>query len=325
MAAYRRATGQSDCSSTQYTHMHTLSSLHFPHTPVIIAVSGGVDSMVLLHCALNTLPRESITVAHFDHKIRSEASGGDKRFVEEFCYAHHVKCITKSEDIVRLAQQHKQGIEAMGRKRRYEFLSEIAQNYDSVTILTAHHLDDRIETALFHLIRGTKFRGIHALRFHDTQILHPHHAPVSIARPMLGVSKSEILSYAETHQVPYREDSTNNDVTYTRNFIRNNILPQFEVINPQYRKAFDAFIHYTEKVDKWQSREIHHWLTSQNTDLHHLHQKFPDTPWIFSQTRFLEESEFFREQIIAYIYEDIHKNTIGLSYGLIRELLRFVE
>ena len=110
---------------------------NIPH-PVVIGVSGGVDSMVLLHLAMQQIPRHAIIVAHFDHGLRDE-----------------------------IANSQKMSIEAAARKYRYQFFAKIYQKYDANALCTAHHADDRIESAMFNLIRGTKFGGLIALKNQD--------------------------------------------------------------------------------------------------------------------------------------------------------------
>ena len=110
--------------------------------------------------------------------------------------------------------------------------------------MTAHHLDDRIETAIFNLIRGTKFSGLFALR--ESEVRKIGDTMVSLFRPFLRIPKSEIMAYAREHMVDFREDSSNSDIIFQRNFIRHEILPKFENINPEYRKAINNFIEYIE-------------------------------------------------------------------------------
>lgn len=118
-------------------------------------------------------------------------------------------------------------IEMTARKYRYDFLHRVRDETQARYILTAHHLDDRIETAVFHLIRGTKLGGIHALR----ELSHD-----GILRLLLSIPKSEIIEYATLHDISYREDSSNTDTEYLRNKIRHDILPEFSSINSEYRE-----------------------------------------------------------------------------------------
>lgn len=130
---------------------------------LIVAVSGGVDSMVLLDLVSKVHPKGKIIVAHFDHSLRGDESDKDALFVEEYAQARCLIFTKEKLDIRTLSQDEKSSIETTARKYRYNFFLEVARKYGAQYILTAHHQDDRIETALFHLIRGTKLGGIHAL------------------------------------------------------------------------------------------------------------------------------------------------------------------
>ena len=131
---------------------------------LVLAVSGGVDSMVLLDLIMKSHPRDCMIVAHFDHSLRGEESDGDSDFVAEFCKRENLIFTVEKMDILTLSKNEKMSIESTARKYRYASLMSVAEKYQAKYILTAHHLDDRIETALFNLIRGSKLGGIHAIR-----------------------------------------------------------------------------------------------------------------------------------------------------------------
>lgn len=163
----------------------------------ILAVSGGVDSMVLLEMFRD---EPEVIVAHFDHGIR-ENSSEDVEFVQKICSEYKVKCVVGSGNLG--SETSEEG----ARKARYEFLRKVAENEDR-EIYTAHHQDDLIESVAINLIRGTGWRGL---------------APMgndSVKRPLLKMSKKEIWEYAGRHNVRFREDQTNNDPKYLRNRMR---------------------------------------------------------------------------------------------------------
>lgn len=145
-----------------------IENISFLDFPLVFAVSGGVDSMVLLHLALSKISRENIIVAHFNHNLRAEESDGDEEFVKNFCKKNKITFFSEKKDIGALAKSEKSSIEATARKYRYEFLAKICEKNNALAICTAHHLDDRIETAMFNLIRGTKFGGFSALKSSGT-------------------------------------------------------------------------------------------------------------------------------------------------------------
>lgn len=226
---------------------------NIPH-PVVIGVSGGVDSMVLLHLAMQQIPRHVIIVAHFDHGLRGDASDGDRIFVENFCRENNLIFESESQKIDEIANSQKMSIEATARKYRYQFFAKIYQKYDANALCTAHHADDRIESAMFNLIRGTKFGGLIALKNQDFWKIEEQ--KIHIFRPLLSFSKSEILAFAREKNIPFREDATNDDTEFQRNFLRHEILPKFEQINPGYRRAITNFLEYVSEHKSVQDEEI---------------------------------------------------------------------
>lgn len=171
----------------------------------VLAVSGGVDSMVLLDI-LRKRPGIRLTVAHFDHGIR-EDSHYDKAFVEKASKAHKLSFVHSKGELGPAAS------EAQARKARYAFLHNVKEASGARAIITAHHQDDVLETALLNLLRGTGRRGLTALKSTD-----------GIIRPLLAYSKNRIKTYALDNKVNWREDSTNIDVRYRRNYIRQNVM-----------------------------------------------------------------------------------------------------
>lgn len=171
----------------------------------IVAVSGGVDSVVLLD-KLVKRGGVRLIVAHFDHGIR-EDSADDARFVGELAAQYELAFETRREELGAGAS------EALARERRYSFLREVAARYDQAAIVTAHHADDVIETIAINLRRGTGWRGLAVL---DSDLV----------RPLLHVSKRALIDYARRHELTWHEDSTNQDPTYLRNELRGRIAKQ---------------------------------------------------------------------------------------------------
>lgn len=131
----------------------TFSSVVHPNDIIVLAVSGGVDSMVLLDLVRKFHPTENIVVAHFDHSLRGAESDGDRDFVADFCKREDIAFETKKTDIAKLAEEKKQSIEVTARNERYEFLEHVRRECGAKYILTAHHADDQMETMLLNLIK----------------------------------------------------------------------------------------------------------------------------------------------------------------------------
>lgn len=174
----------------------------------IVAVSGGVDSMVLLDL-LAANPKLELVVAHFDHGIRSD-SAEDRKLVERLAKKYKVPFVHRE------GQLGPDASEAEAREARYGFLHVMRVKYGAKGIITAHHQDDMLETAIINMLRGTGRKGLSSLVSTD-----------ELVRPLLDWSKKDIRDYAEEHQLQWREDSTNEDERYLRNYIRHNILSRF--------------------------------------------------------------------------------------------------
>lgn len=171
----------------------------------IVAVSGGVDSVVLLDMMVEgLLPAKQLIVAHFDHGIRRE-SADDARFVAELAKKYGLAFETKREELGQGAS------EELARNHRYAFLREVAAKHDA-KIMTAHHADDVIETIAINLIRGTGWRGLAVLNNRE------------IERPLLGKTKAELLAYAKKRHLEWHEDATNTDTKYLRNNVRQKLI-----------------------------------------------------------------------------------------------------
>ena len=192
---------------------------------VLCAVSGGADSMALLHLLCSSDCR--VTAAHFEHGIRGGESLRDAAFVECFCRERGIPCLVEHGDVPAYAAANGLGPEEAARILRYDFLQRAARSCGATLIATAHTLDDQAETMLFHLARGTGnagLRGIPARRG-------------NIVRPLLQVSRREIEDYLRENEIPHVEDSTNRDEAYARNMIRRRVVPALLEINPRFPEA----------------------------------------------------------------------------------------
>ena len=170
----------------------------------VVAVSGGVDSVVLLDMVAQEVAPQRLIVAHFDHGIRSE-SADDAAFVKNLAKQYGLAFETKREELGANTS------EELARERRYAFLRGVARRY-SATIMTAHHADDVIETIAINMARGTGWRGLAVL---DSP---------GIERPLLDKTKAELIEYAKENLLEWREDATNTDTTYLRNDFRQKLV-----------------------------------------------------------------------------------------------------
>ena len=192
---------------------------------VVVGVSGGADSMALLSYLLEKRSEYNLRllVANVEHGIRGQESLDDTAFVEDFCKKNNVKFKTISIDAINGAKENGMSVEEYSRKMRYEFFHSL--NPDKIA--TAHNLSDNVETILFRLSRGTSIKGLCGI------------PPVrdNIIRPFLNLTGEEIRSECKKSDIPYRIDSTNSDNNYSRNNIRNNIIPLFKEMNPSFEQT----------------------------------------------------------------------------------------
>ena len=192
----------------------------FEKKKILAAVSGGADSMALLHLLLGLSKEKDLKIAvlHFEHGIRGEESIRDMNFVKECCEKRDIPCFIGEGNAPEFAEEKKITLEMAARTLRYEFFNEILTKKGYDVIATAHHADDQAETLLLNLIRGSGIKGLAAMR------------PIreNIIRPFLSVTKREILEYVNQNHIPYCEDSTNFSLDVRRNRLRHEILPMLE-------------------------------------------------------------------------------------------------
>ena len=187
---------------------------------ILVAVSGGIDSMVLLHLFMQT--NHTLSVAHFNFGLRGDESDGDQAFVQKFCAENKIPFFEKKVDTKKFTSENKIGIQEAARILRYEWFNELSITNHFNFIATAHHLNDVTETLLFNISRGTGISGIHGIPKKNNQII----------RPLLFATKNEIIEFAKSNSILFRSDSSNEKNIYARNKIRNQVIPLLKEINP---------------------------------------------------------------------------------------------
>lgn len=189
---------------------------------IIIGVSGGIDSMSLLHFLKNNTGNK-ITSVHINHMLRGSESDRDEKFVKQKCKDYKVDFVSKKIDVYSFSKKNKLGIEESAREVRYKFFQEVAKKYNA-KIVTAHTLSDSIETIIFNFTRGAGLSGLCGI------------PPVrgDIVRPFINVSRSEIEKYAKKYSIDYVNDSSNFSNSYSRNRIRHFIIPELKKINESF-------------------------------------------------------------------------------------------
>lgn len=238
----------------------------------VIAVSGGVDSIVLLdllvknklggsslgltgEVASSTYKSLSMVVAHFNHGIREE-SAEDAVLVKQLANMYNLPFELGT------ARLGSGTSEATARQERYNFLRQVCKKHNSSTLVLAHHQDDLLETALINIIRGTGWRGLASLR---SQSLH-NGKQIRLLRPLLFTPKNKIEEYAHQHSLSWHEDSTNNDQAYLRNYIRHSLIPQALKKDPNFKLKLLRLIKSTQHLRSEIDNQITELLESVSID-----------------------------------------------------------
>jgi len=190
---------------------------------IIVAVSGGADSVSLLRGILQATKPERLCVAHLDHQLRGADSTADANWVAELSQGLQVEHIGGLRDVYALAEELGIGMEEAARRARYEFLESAAKQFNASAIALAHTASDQAETVLHHILRGTGLSGLGGM-----QVLRPLTPTVKLFRPMLEIRRDEVLRFLLELGQGYRDDLSNSDPVYTRNRIRHKLLPLLE-------------------------------------------------------------------------------------------------
>lgn len=218
---------------------------------ILLAVSGGMDSMVMWH--LFDQARYDYAVLHCNFQLRGEASDGDEQLVTQMAGDLGVKIYTRRFETREYAALKGISIEMAARELRYEWFEEIrmVNHYDCIA--TAHHLDDLLETFFINLIRKTGLKGLTGFR------------PVNgrLVRPMLFASRSDIEKYAKEYNIPFRYDQTNSDIAIQRNFIRHKTIPDLVTVHPAFRENLAQTIIHLRSVEEF-------FLTEVDRQLHRI-------------------------------------------------------
>lgn len=268
---------------------------------IILACSTWPDSMFLLYELLKTSYKENIVACYFNHKLRIE-SDEEELFLEDLWKKLWFQVEIWVWDINKIKTLYPSiSIEELARQKRYQFFKAICEIHSSNKIITAHHLDDKIETFFFNLLRWSKLSWLINMKKDSWNIL----------RPLIEIKKDEILKYLDENNLEYKIDKTNNENIYSRNFLRNKIIPEFFYINSNFKENINNTLNYFDELKTHLDKEITHFLDEKN---------------YFDIDDFNNKSPFLQKEIIRYIYYISNCNsTIWLSEANILEILKFIN
>ncbi|OGB74319.1 tRNA lysidine(34) synthetase TilS [candidate division Kazan bacterium RBG_13_50_9] len=275
---------------------------------LVVAVSGGVDSVALLHILLPLAGHYSwrLVVAHLNHKLRQEAKR-DAQFVEQLAQQLGLKFVGGTAEVRREAKSCKLTLEEAGRTARYRFLRRVASRYRAAAIVMAHTADDQAETIVMNWLRGAAVRGLAGMRGLER----------GIWRPLLGVEKRALQRFAKEYKLAYREDRSNRELNYTRNQIRHQALPLLERINPGLRNmllrsatTFAALEDFVAQMVK----DVFHKLAIKGRGRISFHR-----------AAFSKLHAFIQDELLLYAIEYILGSRQGFKKVHISEMRRVVD
>jgi tRNA(Ile)-lysidine synthase len=221
---------------TKFQHHIEQNFAQLKDKKLLLAVSGGVDSMVLLDLFYKL--RFDICVVHCNFQLRGKESDADELLVREICQDGYIPYFINSFDTLEFAKENKLSIQLAARKLRYDWFQEIISlGFDYV--LTAHHLDDNLETFLINFTRGTGLEGLTGIPVQNENII----------RPLLPFSRDEIENYAIDNKIQWREDSSNASDKYFRNKLRHNIVPTLKELNTGFLDSFQNTLHHLQQAE----------------------------------------------------------------------------
>ena len=209
-----------------------------PNEKVLLAVSGGVDSVVLCH--LFHQAKFDFGIAHCNFKLRGNDSDRDALFVKKLAEEWQVPFFEIAFETNKYVEENKLSVQVAARDLRYDWLEKIRGENDFQYLATAHHLDDSLETVLYNFTKGCGIRGLHGILPKVKNVI----------RPLLFSHKKEVLLFAKNHKISYREDASNATDKYARNNIRHHVIPVLEKINPSLPKTVAENIHRLQETEQ---------------------------------------------------------------------------
>ncbi len=258
---------------------------------VIVACSGGPDSMCLLNIILEYQKKLNLEIicAHVNHNVR-KASAEEESYVSKFCQENNIKFET-----MKITKYNQENFHADARNIRYRFLNELADKYQAKYIMTAHHGDDLIETMLMKIIRGSSYKGIAGINLITKQNNY------QLVRPLLFITKQDCLNYNQQNNIKYYIDESNNSDEYFRNRIRHHILPQLKKEDNNVHHKFLTFSQELFLMNDF----IQNYLTDILTNIYNNGKLFI--------TEFIKLDSFIKYQIIKYILKENYNNLDKLN------------
>lgn len=280
---------------------------------IIIGVSGGPDSMALMHILANVVKtcevkkEVKVVVAHLNHHLRGAASDKDEQLVRTAASKLNIPVEVEHADIEKLRRTRKLSLEEAGRQARHAFFFRLKEQYGADAIALGHHRDDNVETMIFNTIRGASLRGMSGISMSARGII----------RPLLDFSKDELLAYCKENNITYHTDKTNADTSITRNYIRHHLIPSIEKINPSFRERFHEKSFYFTELEEFMAGVADDLINTAGSR---------ENDEIIIPVAILHETPIvLQRHMIQRIYEQFHGSTEELSGAQIDDCLHLIS
>jgi tRNA(Ile)-lysidine synthase len=275
---------------SRFLHSMDLFGYSRSNIRILVAVSGGADSMVLA-----SLMHENgfqIAVAHCNYQLRGTDSDADEKLVKDWCAERQIPFHSKRVQTQKLVDETNDSIQMVARKVRYSFFDELIKKHGHAIIALAHNLDDRIESLLINVLRGTGFRGLQGMPSQRKGII----------RPLIGIGKKEIRAYAKENGIPYRDDASNMETYYLRNWVRLRLLPMLNQVDSDTVYKLQKLTERVEKeipnYEKWVEEKLSEIISEDGLSV----ERICDSKTSFTLLKeFLKPKGFSSDQVFEVL------------------------
>lgn len=282
-----------------------------PGDNIIACVSGGADSMALLNSLLNLknlTKYNELIVCHVNHMLRKEAEE-ETKFVKDFCEDNNIRCFVKYVDINAIAKENKIGLEEAGRIERYKFFDEIAKKEGFNKIAVAHNKKDNSETVLMHLLRGSGLNGLTGI----------HPVRDNFIRPIIKCTREEIEEYLKEENIEFKVDKTNSENDYTRNKIRNELIPYLE------KEYNENIVDSLDRLSEIASEEQEFIKSEIERNYSKCLKKANETSIELDLKKFNLNHRFIRKQIAIHTITSLLGNSTNIAKVNIDDIVELAE